>query len=153
MQHLVGEGEVCDALLIDGWPEVLVVSTREAAVSSISIILNGSRRMYVRSDTMVRIEHTGHTVEAVSIEFILFHPEAQITQKETQHLVASIIEQTAVPELMTALRTAMEVEVICSIKLIESINDVLGRMAVNHIEQHNQPHTVSCINKLLQILW
>jgi hypothetical protein len=29
---VVGEGEVCDALLVDGWPEVLVVPAGEATV-------------------------------------------------------------------------------------------------------------------------
>jgi hypothetical protein len=32
VQHLVREGEVGDALLVDSWAEVLVVATREASV-------------------------------------------------------------------------------------------------------------------------
>jgi hypothetical protein len=38
VQHLVREGEICDALLINGWAEVLVVATREASIIDLADI-------------------------------------------------------------------------------------------------------------------
>ena len=101
---------------------------------------------------MVRVEHAGNTIETVSIEPVLFHPEAEVTQQETQDLVVTVVEQTAVPQLVTALGTLMEVEVISAIKLVDPIDNILGRMAVNNVKKNHQTHAVGGINKLLQIL-
>ena len=83
---------------------------------------------------MVHVEHAGHSVETETIKLVLFHPKTQVTQKEAQNLMVTIIEQPAVPLLMTALTTFMEIQVIRAIEHIESIQDILGSMAMHHIK-------------------
>ena len=66
--------------------------------------------------------------------------------------MVAVVEQTTVPQLVTALGTLMEVEVISAIKHVDPIDNILGRMAVNNIQKNHQTHAVGGINKLLQIL-
>lgn len=101
---------------------------------------------------MVGVEHTGDTVETESIKLVLLHPETKIAQEEPEHFMVSIVEQTTIPLVVTALTTLMEVQVISAIELIDTIRNILRSMAVHHIKQNNQAHAMRSINELLQIL-
>lgn len=101
---------------------------------------------------MVDVEHTGDAVEPESIKLVLLHPETKIAQEEPEHFMASIVEQTTVPLVMATLTTLMEVKVISTIKLIDTIRNILRSMAVHHIKQNNQAQAVRSIDEFLQIL-
>lgn len=98
------------------------------------------------------VEHTGNTIETETIELVLIHPESKVAQQKSKNLMVSIVEQPAVPLVMTTLATTMEVLVISTIKLVETIQDVLRGVTVNHIEQNNKAQTVSGVDEFLQIL-
>lgn len=74
---------------------------------------------------MVSVQHAGDTVETETVELVLLHPETQITEEEAQDLVMSVIEQSAVPKLVTSLCALVEVEVIAAVEHVQAIEDVL----------------------------
>lgn len=84
------------------------------------------------------VEHAGHSVETEAIELVLLHPEAQVTQEEAQDFVASVVEQSTIPLLVSAFATFMEVQVIGAIEHVEPIKNVLRSMAMDHVQQNNQ---------------
>lgn len=40
----------------------------------------------------MNVEHAGYAVEPKPIEPVLFHPKVQVTEKEPEHFVVSIIK-------------------------------------------------------------
>ena len=52
---------------------------------------------------------------------------------------------------MLALRTAMEVEVIRAVELIEAVQDILACVRVDHIEEDGQAHAVSGVDEFLEL--
>lgn len=95
---------------------------------------------------MVEVEHAGDSIEAESIKLVLLYPEAKVTQKEPQHLMAAVVEQPAIPLVVATFTTFMEVEVIRAIEHVDSIQHILRRMAVHHVKQDHQPHAVRSVN-------
>lgn len=43
------------------------------------------------------VQHTGDSIESETIKTVLLHPEAQVAEKEAQHFMVAIVEQSAVP--------------------------------------------------------
>lgn len=66
--------------------------------------------------------------------------------------MASVVEQSTIPQLMLSLRTTMEIAAVRAIKLVQAIQNILASVAVDHIEQNNQTKTVCGINKLFQLV-
>lgn len=65
--------------------------------------------------------------------------------------MVTIIEKTAIPLVVVAFATAMEILVISSIKIIEAIEDIFGRMAMHDVKQDHDAHAVRGVNELLEI--
>ena len=57
----------------------------------------------------MKVHHARDAIESEAIELILLHPEAQIAHQESHNFMGSIVEETAVPKVMTTLATFMEV--------------------------------------------
>ena len=83
---------------------------------------------------MVRVKHAGDSVEAETVELILFHPEAQVAEKEAQDFVTAIVEQSAVPQVVAAFRTFMEIEMVAAIEHVQAVEDVFRSVTVDHVE-------------------
>ena len=47
----------------------------------------------------------------------------------------------------------MEVLVICSVKLVQTIRYILGSVAVNDIEQDGNAHAMSNVDQLHKVFW
>lgn len=101
---------------------------------------------------MVDIKHASDSVKSESIKLVLIHPEAQVAQQEPHHLMMAIVEESAVPLIMATLAAAVEVLVISAIKLVETIEHVLGCMAVDDIKEYDNTHAVRSVNELLEVL-
>ena len=112
----------------------------------------GKQAQNLRSDAVVLIEHARHAIEPESIKTVLVHPEPQVAQQEPQDLMVAVVEEPAVPELMLAFGALVEVLMISTVELIQTIKHVLGRMAVHDIKQHNEAQAVRHIDQLLEIL-
>ena len=102
---------------------------------------------------MVNVQHARHSIKSEAIELILIHPEAEITEKETHNLVVTVIEQSAIPLVVASLASRVEVLMVCAVELIDTIQHVLGGVAVDDIEEHNNTQAVSSVDELLEILW
>lgn len=100
----------------------------------------------------MKVKHASNTVEPESIKVVLVHPESQVAQEESEHLMVAIVEQSAVPELVLSFGTRVEVLVVCAIKLVQAVQDVLGSVTVNNIEKNNESQAVSRVDQLLQVL-
>lgn len=109
VKHVVGNHQVCDSLGIDTISKVLVVVAREA-----------------ESNTVVSVHHARHSVESETIKSVLLNEEPKVAQQEPHHLIAAIVEQTRIPQLMATLGALMEVLVVASVKLVETIKNVLA---------------------------
>lgn len=99
------------------------------------------------------VKHTRHTVKAESIKLILLHIETQVAQKETQNFIAAIVKQPRVPKLMASLLALVEIEVICAVKLVETVLDILAGVRVDNVQEHLDAHSVGSVNELHQVLW
>lgn len=74
---------------------------------------------------MMSIQHARHTVETETIKLIFVHPEAEVAQEEAQDLMAAVVEQSAVPELMSAFGAFVEVAMIAPVKHVQTVEHVL----------------------------
>src|ERR1700734_527615 len=104
-----------------------------------------------RSNAMMSIYHASNTVKTESVKLIFIHPEPQITQKKSQNLVICIVEESAIPQLVSAFATFVEIQMICAVKLVQAIENILRCMAVNDIEKHHNTKTMGCVNELFQV--
>ena len=99
------------------------------------------------------IHHARYTIESEAVKLILLHPKSQIAEQETQDFMMTVIEKSAVPKLVPASDTLVEVLVVASVKLIQSVEDVLGSVAVYYVQQHRNAHAMGRVNQLFQIIW
>jgi hypothetical protein len=106
----------------------------------------------LRSNPMMGIKHARNAVESKSIKLVLVHPVPQITKEKSHHLMTSIIEKSAIPQLMLSFRTTVEIAAVRPIKLVQSIQHIFGGVAVNHIEKNRNSQAMCGINKLFQFL-
>ena len=58
----------------------------------------------------------------------------------------SVVEQATVPDWMVPSWPSMEVAVISAIKLVQTIRDVLGSMAVHDVKQDADAKTVGSVD-------
>ena len=52
---------------------------------------------------------------------------------------------------MTSLSTLVEVEMVATVELVQSVQDVLACVRVNDVEQDGDAHSVRGVDQLLQI--
>jgi hypothetical protein len=128
------EHEVYNSLFVDRVSKVLVVSTGEASV-----------------DTMVLVHHTRNTIESEAVELEFIHPEAEVAEQESENLMVGIVEEATIPQVMAALATLMEVEVISAVEFIQTIQDVLAGMGMDDIKKDGDTHSVGGIDQLLEV--
>lgn len=67
--------------------------------------------------------------------------------------MTAVVEQATVPQLVAAFGTFMEVEVVAAIEHVQPIQHILGRVAVDDVEQDGDAHAVRGVNQLLQVVW
>lgn len=67
--------------------------------------------------------------------------------------MVSIVEQTAVPLVVSAFTATVKVLVVGTVELVKTIKDVLRSVAVDNVQQHGDSHTVGSVNELLELLW
>jgi len=108
--------------------------------------------VYLRSNTVVSIEHARNSVKSESIKVEIVHPVTQIAQQKSQNLVATIVEQSAIPQLMGSLWSRMEIAGVGAIEFIQAIQHILGGVTVNHIQKHHNSKTVCSIDELFQVI-
>lgn len=101
-----------------------MIATGKATVW-VSLMRDQSSNEDLRANAVMDVEHTGNTIETETIELILIHPESKVAQQKSENLMVSIVEQPAVPLVMATLAATMEVLVISTVKLVETIQDVL----------------------------
>jgi hypothetical protein len=98
------------------------------------------------------IKHAGHTIETETIELILIHPETKIAQKESQHFVVTIVEQPAIPKLVAAPYTLMEVKVVAAVELVQAVKHVLRCMTMNNVQQNCDAQSMRSVDELFQVV-
>lgn len=82
---------------------------------------------------MVGVQHASDTVKAEAVELVLVHPETQVAQQEAKNFMTTIIEQSAVPKLVSPSGALVEILRIATVELIQTIQHVLRGMAVNDV--------------------
>lgn len=135
MQHVVGKHEIDHSLQIDTLTKIFVVVAREP-----------------KANAVVDIHHGGDTIESEAVKLVFLHVEPQVAEQEAHGLVASIVEQSRVPELMAAFGALVEVLVVAPIKVVESIEDVLAGVRVHDIEENGDAESMCSVDQLLELL-
>lgn len=73
------------------------------------------------ADTVMEVHHTRHSIKAEAIKLVFLHPEPQIAHEKAQNFMLPIVEETAIPEVMSSLATIVEVLVVSSVEMVDSI--------------------------------
>lgn len=100
----------------------------------------------------MQVQHTCHAIKSETIKLVLIHPESQVAEQESHDFMMAVVEEPAVPLIMASPTTCMEILMVRPIKLIQSIEDILGSMTVDDIQQDDKTQAVGGVDKLLQIL-
>ena len=104
------------------------------------------------TQSAVQVHHRGDPVEAKTVEAILLHPEADIAQQEAQHLHLAVVEDERIPHVVPPLWAGVEILVLGSVELVESVVDVLDRMAMDQVQQHAQTQAVGRVDQVFEVL-
>lgn len=136
IQQGTNQHEVNNRLQICSISEVFMITPREA-----------------RTDSVMFVHHARHPIEAESIKLVLFHPEAEVAHQEPQDLVGSIVEKPTVPKFVATSCSLVEVEMICSIELVQAVENIFTSMGMNNVQKNGDTHTMSGVNEFLEVLW
>ena len=98
------------------------------------------------------VHHASHSIEPKPVKHVLVHVESQVGQEEPQDLVVTIVEQPTVPQFVSTSSSLVEVTVIRSVKVIQSILGILGSVRVDDVEQDNHSHPVSSVDEGLELV-
>jgi hypothetical protein len=108
--HLVGERKIGGGVLIDLVVEVLGVAGETV------------------SETVVEIEHTGHSVEPETVHVELVEIVAAVGQEEVLDFRLSVIETERIPVGVDSALSGMEIGVACSVDPSEPLDLVAHRV-------------------------
>ena len=97
---------------------------------------------------MAVVEHGGDTVKSETIEFELFEPIAAVAEQEVDYFVFAIVEAEAVPLVVVATITGIEILVGVSAEVSKSFVFVFHCVAVNEIHNHGYAHVVGFVDEL-----
>lgn len=67
--------------------------------------------------------------------------------------MATVVKQSAVPQLVSAPLARVEVTIIASVEHVQTVQYVLGSVAVNDIEEDGDSHAMCSVNQLFQVVW
>lgn len=98
---------------------------------------------------MMMVKHTRHAIKSEAVKLVLVHPEPKVAQKKTHNLVVTIVEQPAVPLVVLPPTARVEIMVISAVKLVQSIKNILGGVAMDDVQQDDEAQTVSSVDELL----
>jgi hypothetical protein len=101
---------------------------------------------------MMLVHHTGHTIKPKPVKHVLVHVKPQVGQEEPQNLVVAIVEQSTVPKLVSTPGSFVEVTVIGSVKVVQSILRVLGSVGVDDVEEDDHAHPVSSVDEGFEVV-
>ena len=104
------------------------------------------------SQTVVVVQHGGHTVEAEAVEVVFLHPELQIAQQEMDDLVLVVVKAFGAPGTVVAPGTFVEELVGGAVKFVDALPGVDAGVGMDHIQQHGDPHAVGGIDEGFQFL-
>ena len=106
----------------------------------------------VCAQTMVVVEHGGHTVKTEAVKVILSHPEFQVAQQEVEHTGLAVVKALGVPGRMIAFGTVVEELPGGTVEHVDALGGVLHRMGVDHVQQNPQSQLMGLVHQIFQIL-
>ena len=107
---------------------------------------------------MVRVHHTGDSVETEAIKHVDIHVKSEVGEQESEDFVMAVIEEPRVPELMTSSCTFVEILMIGTVKHVDPnlsatklpayvpVKDVLAGVRVDDIQKDCHSHLVGFVN-------
>ena len=101
------------------------------------------------ADAMMVVHHACDAVKTETVKVILLHPEAEVAHEETEDLVVPVIEEAAIPELVSSAGTFMEVEMVSAVEVVEAIENVFASVRMDDVEEDGDTHAVRGVYELL----
>jgi len=67
--------------------------------------------------------------------------------------VLGVVEEPTVPEVVEATSVVVEEAAVGAVELVQSVDGVLTRVTMNHVQQHCDASPMRLVNQLFQLLW
>jgi len=99
------------------------------------------------------VHHAGNPIEAEAVKLELLHPVTEIAEEETENFVVPIVEQPAIPKVMTTLASFVEIEVVRAIEFVEAVKHILACVRVHNIKEDRDSISMGCVDQLPQVFW
>ena len=103
------------------------------------------------AETVIMIDHAGNAVKSETVKMIFFLPELQVAQQKMQNLHPAVVEQFGAPCRMPALSAFQKILSFRTVLKLQAFTDIRARVAVHHVKQHADVHSVRFVHKILQV--
>ena len=101
----------------------------------------------------VPVECGAHGVKSEAVDAVRLRKPAHLRKQEAQHLESPEVEEARTPHGMPAVWPVQKVLAIGSVKGVETLARVGGRVRVYELDEDLQPVAMSRIDELLQLCW
>lgn len=132
----VGKHEVDNTIEVSLETEVLVISTGEAIV-----------------DTVMMVENGGDSIESETINLVLIKEPSEVGEQESLDLILGVVEEHGVPTRVVSSVTSVREAVIGSIEFVDTVNDVVGSVGMDQIDDDLEAHAVCLVDEEFEIIW
>lgn len=135
MDQIVCQHQVCNGVNVHLKPKILVVvSTKTGAYA------------------VVVVHHACHSIKTESVNLVLFNEPRKVAQQESYHFILTHIEDHRVPGAVVPLGPSMRVTVVCAIKSIYPVRDIIRGMGVDNIDYYSETQTVCFVHQILKLI-
>ena len=134
MDKYIGKGKICDSVIINSLVKVILI-TYECLLQ-----------------TMIPIQHTGHTVKTKTVYMIFLHPVFTVGQEEIFSFILTVVKAAGTPCRMSSLPAVVEIKSFLSVKISEALCFIINRMRVYNIHHHRNSESMSIVHKSLEFL-
>ena len=107
MDEDVGKGKICHCIFINPAVEIIVISDE------------------ILAQSVVPVEHAGHSVKTKSVDVIFLHPEFAVGKKEILCLILTIVETARSPCRVPSLISLVEIQILASVESSEAFSLVI----------------------------
>ena len=146
--HIFGNGESLGVDLVNqhiGQPEVGHRVLINALVEIQRVVTE------VGTEAVVPVQHAGHSVEAESVQVILFHPVFAVGEQEVFHFVLAIIEAACAPGRVMSRRARIEVQVFPAVQQAKAFGFIAHGVRMDYIHDDGYTCSMGFIHQPLEL--
>lgn len=135
MYQLVCKHKIRNTIYITLYPKILLVRPRETSINTVMVV-----------------HHTSNCIKSKSINLKFLYVVSKIAEKKSDYFVFTIVKYHTIPSTMIAFWARVWVAVICAVKSINSIEDIIWSMWMNYINYNSNSKFMCSVNKLFELV-